>query len=307
MKVDATNYTRKCDRCQRLALILKSPVQDLISISKPWPFAEWGIDIVGPLPTAPAQNKLLSVATDYFSKWIEDEAFSSIKDRDVTQFIWKNIVCRFGIPRSIVFDNGPQFDSRVYRNFCQELKIKNLYSTPRYPQSNGLAEASNKTLLTGLKKRLDLAKGKCVDELPGVLWAYRTTTRKPTGISPFTIMYGMEAIILTEIGMPTIRTNTPEQGNTELMIKELDTVDELQESTTIRIASYQHRLERSYNKRVKPRAFQLGDLVLRRVFENTTDSTAGKFQPNWEGPYLFIRAGESGAYALDKLGRTPVP
>ena len=108
--------------------------------------------MVGPLPTAPTQKKLLLVATNYFSKWIEAKAFSSIKDRDVTQFIWKNIVCRFDIPKSIVSDNGLQFDNRVYRNFCQELKIKNLYSTPRYPQSNGMAEASNKTPLTALKK-----------------------------------------------------------------------------------------------------------------------------------------------------------
>ena len=133
MRVDAATYTRKCDRCQRLAPFLKSPVQDLISISSPWPFTQWGIDIVGPLPTAPAQKKLLLVATDYFSKWIEAEAFSSIKDKDVTHFIWKNIVCRFGILRSIVSDNGPQFDSQIYRNFYHELKIKNLYSTLRYP------------------------------------------------------------------------------------------------------------------------------------------------------------------------------
>ena len=147
--------------------ILKSPVQDLISISSPWPFAQWGIDIVGPFPTAPAQKKLLLVATDYFSKWIEAKAYASIKDRDVTRFIWKNIVCWFGIPKSIVSDNGPQFDSRVYQDFCQGLKIRNLYSTPRYPQSNGQAEASNKTLLTALKKWLDSARGKWVEELLG--------------------------------------------------------------------------------------------------------------------------------------------
>ena len=123
--------------------------------------------IVGPHTTALAHKKLLLVAIDYFSKWIEVEAFASIKDKDVTQFIWKNIIWRFGIPRSIVSDNGPQFVSRAYRNFYQELKIKNLYSTPRYPQSNGQAEASNKTLLTALKKRLDSAKGKWVDELHG--------------------------------------------------------------------------------------------------------------------------------------------
>ena len=130
---------------------------------------------MGHLPTAPAQKKLLLVATDYFSKWIEADAFTSIKDRDVTRFIWKNIGCQFSIPRSIVSDNRPQFDSRVYRDFCQELKIRNLYSTPRYPRSNGKAEASNKTLLTALKKRLDSTKGKWVEELPGVLWAYKTT------------------------------------------------------------------------------------------------------------------------------------
>ena len=185
--------------------ILRSLVQDLVCISSPWPFTQWGIDIVGPFPTTPAQKKLLLVATDYFSKWIEVEAFASIKDRDVTRLIWKNIVCRFGIPRSIVSDNGPQFDSRVYRDFCQELKIQHLYSTPRYPQYNGEAEASNKTLLTALKKRLDSAKGKWVEELPEMLWAYRTTARKPTCVSPFALTYGMEAVIPTEIGLPTLK------------------------------------------------------------------------------------------------------
>ena len=279
----------------------------MISITSPWPFAKWGIDIVGLLPTAPAQKKLLLVATDYFSKWIEADTFSSIKDRDVTLFIWKNIVCWFGIPRSIVSDNGLQFDSRVYRDFCQELKIKNLYSTHRYPQSNGQAEASNKTLLTALKKRLDSAKGKWVEELPGVLWAYRTIARKPTDISPFAFTYGMEVVIPTEVGLPTIRTDTPDSENAESIVRELDVSVELQEAAIIRITSYQRCLANSYNRQVKPREFQPGDLVLRKVFENTTDPTAEKFQPNWEGPYVLMRTGEAGSYSIDKTDGTPVP
>ena len=87
MKSDVADYVRKCDRCQQHAPILRSPAQDLMFISSPWPFAQWGIDIVGPLPTAPAQKKLLLVAIDYFSKWIEAEAFTSIKEKEVTQFI----------------------------------------------------------------------------------------------------------------------------------------------------------------------------------------------------------------------------
>ena len=139
------------------------------TITSPWPFTQWGIDIVRKLPTTLAQKKLLLVATNYFSKWVEAEAFASVKDKDVVQFVWKNIIYKFGMPQLIVTDNGPQFDSRVYRNFCNELKIKNLYSTPRYPQSNGQAKSSNKTLVTALKKHLHSVKGKWVDELPGVL------------------------------------------------------------------------------------------------------------------------------------------
>ena len=81
----------------------------------------------------------------------------------------------------------------------------------------------------------------------------------------------MEAVIPTEIGLPTIRTATPESENAESVVKELDASDELREVAAIRVASYQRCLENSYNKRVKPRVFQPGDLVLRKVFENTAD------------------------------------
>ena len=91
------------------------------------------------------------------------------------------------------------------------------------------------------------------------------------------------------------------------MIKDLDMADELHEATTVQIASYHRRLENLYNKRVKPRMFHPGDLVLRKVFENTADPSAEKFQLNWEGPYTVTRADESGSYALDKLDGTPIP
>ena len=87
----------------------------------------------------------------------------------------------------------------------------------------------------------------------------------------------MEAVIHTEIGLPTIRTATPESENAGSVVRELDTSDELREAATIRVASYQRLLASSYNKRVKPRVFQPDDLVLRKVFENTADPSARKF------------------------------
>ena len=101
-----------------------------------------------------------------------------------------------------------------------------------------------------------------MEELPGVLWAYKTTARKLTGVSPSALTYGMEAVIPTEIVLPTVRAAMPESANEESIIIELDISDELREAVAIRVASYQRRLENSYNKRVRPRVFQPGDLVL---------------------------------------------
>ena len=98
----------------------------------------------------------------------------------------------------------------------------------------------------------------------------------------------MEAIIPTEIEMPTLRIGIPEEANVEAVTKELDMEDKIREAAAVRIVSYQQRLESLYNRRVKPRTFQDGDLVLRRVFENTANPTDGKFQPNWEGPYMVV-------------------
>ena len=87
---------------------------------------------------------------------------------------------------------------------------------------------------------------------PGVLWAYKTTARRPIGISPFALTYGMKAIIPTEIGMPLLRTDVPEQLSMESIVKELDTTGELHETTAVQVASYHRRLANLYNKRVKP-------------------------------------------------------
>ena len=146
-----------------------------------------------------------------------------------------------------------------------------------------------------------------MEELLGVLWAYKTTARKPTAVSPFTLTYGMEAVILTEISLPTVHTTASESANEESIVRELDTSDELREAVAIRLASYQHRLANSCNKRVRPRVFQLGDLVLRKIFENTAEPRVGKFQPNWEGSYIVRRLGEPGSYAIDTIDGTPVP
>ena len=135
---------------------------------------------------------------DYFTKWAEAEALANIRDVDVKKFISRNIVTRFGVPESLVSNNGLQFDSKAFRKFCSDLNIKNRYSTPVYPQSNGQAEATNKAIMTELKKRLEGTKGMWAEELPNVLWAYRTTPQKIHERNPFSLTYRGEASSLIQ-------------------------------------------------------------------------------------------------------------
>ena len=223
LQKDAAEYVRRCDQCQKYAPLIHQPAGCLNPISSPWPFTQWGLDILRPFPRATGNHRFVLVAVDYFTKWAEVEALVNVRDVDVKKFVWKNIVIRFGVPDLLVSDNGLQFDNKAFRTFCSDLGIKSKYSTPTHPQSNGQAEAVNKTILNELKRRLDRAKGRWVEELPNVLWAYRTTPRRSTGETLFSLTYGVEAVILTEVSLCSARVAGFDSiQNTDLMIKHLD-------------------------------------------------------------------------------------
>ena len=159
---------------------------------------------------------------------------------DAKRFVWKSIVTRFGVPHVLISDNGLKFDSKMFRNYCSELGITNRYSTPAYPQWNGQAETVNKVILSGLKKRLDDAKGKWVEELPHVLWTYRTTPRRSTGETPFSMTYGAEVVIPLESGFPTTKTSSfNPKNNDELLARGLDLIEEKRENVMVQLAHYQ--------------------------------------------------------------------
>ena len=151
MQQDEAEFVKKCDSCQRYGNVQRVPGKKMTTISSPWHFARWGIDIMGPLPQGKRQMKFLLVAIDYFIKWVEAKALATITETKVQNFVWKNIVCRFSIPRTIISDNGRQFDSQGFRSFCSNLGIRNKYSSPGHLQANGQMEVTNRTLLKIIK------------------------------------------------------------------------------------------------------------------------------------------------------------
>ena len=152
----------------------------------------------------------------------------------------------------LISNNGLQFDSKTFRKCYSDLGIKNRYSTPAYPQGNGQAEAVNKVIVNGLKKRLDDAKGRWVKELPHVLWTYRTTPRKSTGETPFSMTFGSEAVIPLENSFPTMRSSVfTSDENNELLKKNLDLIEKRRENAMVQLAYYQHKLKQGYDMSVK--------------------------------------------------------
>ncbi|KAJ9560378.1 hypothetical protein OSB04_005538 [Centaurea solstitialis] len=306
LREDSIRYVQRCDACQRHSGTSHLPSEPLHSVLIPWPFMRWGMDIVGKLPPAPGQKVFLLVLTDYFSKWIEAAAFSQVRDKEVISFIQTNIIYRFGVPSEITCDNGSQFISERTRKFCDERGIKLITSTPRYPQSNGLAESSNKTIINSIRKRLKAAKGRWVEELPSVLWANRTTPRTATGQTPFSLVYGCEAVLPIESQVPVARHRTIEQNSIDLCY-DIDALEELREKAFQKMASQKAMVERYFNKKVKVKVFQLGDHVLRRVFPNTQESNAGKLSIKWEGPYIITKIVGKGAYKISTIEGNEIP
>ncbi|GAV58507.1 hypothetical protein CFOL_v3_02040 [Cephalotus follicularis] len=155
-----------------------------------------------------------------------------------------------------------------------------------YPQSNGQTNVINREIILGLKKHFEASKRRWIEELPSVLWAYRTTPRTTTREPPFNLCFGSEAMILVKIGVHSPRVvHFNEANNKEGLRNLLDLVEELRDKATIRVAAYQQRVSGYYNKRVNSRPLREGDLVLRSAVIADPTRTRGKLAPNWEGPY----------------------
>ncbi|GAU34623.1 hypothetical protein TSUD_394140 [Trifolium subterraneum] len=362
MQQDAKEHVKKCDKCQRHGDMHLAPPHELKSLSSPWPFAWWGMDILGPFTRGNLQCRYLIVGVDYFTKWVKAEPLPEITSFRILRFLKRDILCRFGIPQAVVTDDGTQFTDKIFRGFLAKINTKHHFTSVEHPQTNGQAEAVNRVILRGLRRRLGDAKKQWVKELPHVLWifrgflakintkhhftsvehpqtngqaeavnrvilrglrrrlgdakkqwvkelphvlwVYRTTPHSTTGETPFRLAYGTEAVIPVEIGEPSRCTEAPldEEMNDEAMREELDLVEEIRTAASLKEASLKQLVAARYDTKVTKRDFEVGSLVL-----NAKDSNEGKLAANWEGPYRVRGKTDNDAYHLETLQRKEIP
>ncbi|XP_061373589.1 uncharacterized protein LOC133315924 [Gastrolobium bilobum] len=142
MEEDSKQHVLHCVKCQEHADLYHASPEELSSMISPWPFYQWGMDILGPFPIAVGEVKWLSVAIDYFSKWIEAEALATITANRICRFFYQKIICRFGVPHTIITDNGMQFADKKFNQILQYFHIKhrdtlllNIHKRTGYKQS----------------------------------------------------------------------------------------------------------------------------------------------------------------------------
>ncbi|RVW77328.1 Pol polyprotein [Vitis vinifera] len=240
----------------------------------------WGIDIIGKIsPKSSSGHEFILVAIDYFTKWVEAASYARLTSSGVASFIRSHIICRYGVPHELISDRGPQ--------------------------TNGAVEAANKNIKRILRRMVETSRD-WSEKLPFALWAYRTSFRTSTGATPYSLVYGMEAMLPVEIEMGSLRValeqQIPEADWAQARFDQLNLLDERRLRAADHVRAYQRKMARAFKKRVKPRPLQIGDLVL-KVIRGLIRDPRGKFRPNWSGPY-FIRelTPEGAAWLMDLDG-----
>uniref|UniRef100_A0A2N9FKP3 Integrase catalytic domain-containing protein n=1 Tax=Fagus sylvatica TaxID=28930 RepID=A0A2N9FKP3_FAGSY len=232
-------HVQTCHKCQMYQNSKNAPPQYLHTMASPWPFSAWGMDVIGAItPKASNGHEFILVAIDYFTKWVEACSFKNVTQVAVTRFVKNNIICRYGMPEMLITDNASN--------------LKQPHDGPAMPAVQDPAPQ-----LCSIPSKDERSRRSCQQEL-----------RTSVGATPYSLVYGMEAVLPVEVEIPSLR-----------------------------ILSTRGRIERAYNKKARPRTFQPGDLVLKKRNMALSDPR-GKFAPSYEGPYVVKKAFSGGAIIL---------
>ncbi|CAF2775804.1 unnamed protein product [Rotaria sp. Silwood2] len=295
MKKDIFNYISACQSCQQFKYNnapTASPMQ-LHSVNEPWHTI--GMDIMGPLPTTARQKRFLLVIVDYFTRWIELFPLKSITSIDITNILTNEIFSRYGLPKHIVSDNGPQFISNLFKNFCDALGIKQNLTANYHPQSN-MTERVNRTLKPLIAIYAQQQPNSWDREIQKLAYAIRTAVNETTGETPAFMMFGRDprGPLDLLVGERTEEARITTNEHVQIQEYKKNLINNLR--YTYNIVKEHAEIEKlkqkaKYDRHTTDRRYTEGDLVwvaipTGQIGEN---SIAGKLQPHYQGPCRLIK------------------
>jgi hypothetical protein len=263
------------------------------------PFQQWGLDYTW-----------IIRATDYFTKWVEAIPTKSATDKVVMDFLEDRIITRFGVPTKITTDNAKSFSSTELSSFCFKYGIILSRSSNYYPQGNGLAESSNKNLMTILKKTIGDNKRSWDNKIKFALWADRITKKSSTGKSPFELVYGLDVTLPIHLKLPVYQFVQKYGLDEDFHQNRIDQIIELDENRRKALdqsIKNQEKIKRTFDKSSRQRDFEAGDTVLLWDKQREKPGSHGKFDSLWAGPYIIQDVAANNSFVLSRLDGEKLP
>jgi hypothetical protein len=307
---DVSNYVKTCEKCQ---LRKKNRFEE--PLHPTWSTYVWqkiGLDVVY-MPVTKDGYGFLVLARDDLSGWIEGRALKERNSLEVASFIYEDIICRHGLPRKIVMDNGKE-NLDLTKSLLENYQIKNINISDFHPQSNGLVERGHSPLVNALSKYARDRQNDWVRYLPLAMWADRVTIRQSTGYSAFRLLYGQDCLLPVDFTVVSWSMIDWEElrEREELLEARMRQLDEREVAEARAAAELEHsrRVNKDYFDRAKQLRpdhlrLQIGDLVL--LFNSARETMRmrrAKLDDNWFGPYRIWEVSESGYYRLEEMDGT---
>ena len=275
LESDCITYVRKCHKCQIYADKIHVPPIVLNVMVSPWPFSMWDMVVIEPItPKASNGHRFIFVVIDYFTKWVKVASYASVTKSVVARFIKREIICQYGLPERIISDNGLNLNNDMVTKVCTRFKIKHHNSVPYRPKMNGAVEAANKNMKKIIAKATETYKD-WHEKLPFTLHAYRIGVQTSTEATSYSLVYGMEVVLPIKVEIPSLRVlkevELEEVEWIQARHEQLNLIEEKRMKAIYHGQLYQKRMMRAHNKKIRPRQFREGELVLKWISQNRQD------------------------------------
>ena len=284
---DVRNWCNTCAQCASRKTPAPKPRAPLHSVKVGHPMQVMAMDILGPLPESTGGNSYVLVVADYFTRWVEAFAIPNQEAVTVAGRLVNEVFCRFSMPEQIHSDQGAQFESAVIAEICKLLRIQKSRTTPYHPQSDGVVERFNRTLLAMLSTCIEEHPFEWEEHLKKVCFAYNTSIHSTTGETPFFLMFGRQARLPVDL-----LYNTPlsvEERDVPTYVFDLkNTLTSAYERVRSKTSSQQMRQKENYDRKVHGDSFKPGDMVW--LFNPAVPrGKARKFHRPWTGPHRVLQ------------------
>ncbi|SAL95618.1 hypothetical protein, partial, partial [Absidia glauca] len=298
LRKEVTEWLEQCQECQLAGRpergVHKAPMHPL---PIPEPFGRWHLDFIGQLPTTRQGNQWILMAVDYTTNWPIARAVPRATAGAIADFLYEEIVLRFGCPREIVSDRGAAFMSQVLSRYVKRIKTAHRFTSAYHPRTNGKVERLNGTIKAMIIKYV---RGKIHDwdqYVDAALWALRIRRHATTGYSPFYLVYGRDPVLPGDALRPYIVGDHDEDMIARRTAEELEALGQARGAAEFRMKSQADKDKERWDTITKQVSFNVGDLVLLRI-----EQKAG-LEYNWEGPYRVLKKNaDTDIYWLETLG-----